>query len=75
MSRERRDQVGGDHYSRLPIQPIDFILGNGLGFCEGNIIKYVCRYRAKGGVEDLQKARQYIDFLIENEEKQQQDHE
>jgi len=40
---------------------------NGLGFCEGNVIKYVSRWREKGGVEDLKKARQYIDFLIQSE--------
>ena len=53
-----------EHYNKHAIQPINFILQNNLGFCEGNIIKYVCRYKDKGGVEDLQKARQYIDFLI-----------
>lgn len=63
-----REQVGGSHY-QTAIEPIDFILANGLPFCEGNVVKYITRWRAKGGVEDLKKARQYIDFLIENEAK------
>lgn len=52
------------HY-KMPIEPIDFILTNGLGFCEGNIIKYVSRYGVKGGLDDLKKARHYIDMLID----------
>ena len=60
-------QVGGDHYAVMKIQPIDFILANELGFCEGNVIKYLCRYKRKNGLEDLKKARQYLDFLIERE--------
>lgn len=58
-------QVGGTHYKDMPIQPIEFILKNGLGFCEGNVVKYVSRWRTKGGVEDLKKARHYLDMLIE----------
>lgn len=61
------EQVAGDHYRRMAIQPIQFITANNLGFCEGNIIKYVCRWPAKGGVEDLKKARHYIDLLIESQ--------
>lgn len=60
-------QVGGDHYAIMKIQPIEFILANELGFCEGNVIKYLCRYKRKNGLEDLKKARQYLDFLIERE--------
>lgn len=56
-----------DHYARLPIQPLDFITAADLNFLEGNIIKYVCRYRRKGGVEDLKKARVYLDRLIQEE--------
>ena len=61
------EQVGGDHYAIMNIQPIEFILANELGFCEGNVIKYLCRYKRKNGLEDLKKARQYLDFLIERE--------
>ena len=60
-----REQVGGTHYSDLAIEPIDFIIANNLGFCEGNVIKYISRWKAKNGIEDLKKARWYIDFLIE----------
>ena len=56
-------QVGGRHYE-LQIQPVEYIVKNGLGFCEGNVIKYVTRYKVKGGKEDLLKARHYIDMLI-----------
>jgi len=58
-------QCAGDHYD-MPIQPIEFILANDIGYCEGNIIKYICRYKRKGGIEDLEKAKHYIDFLIDN---------
>lgn len=60
-------QVGGDHYKMHGIQPWDFIASNGLGYFEGNIIKYVARWRHKGGVQDLEKARHYLDKLIEME--------
>lgn len=62
-----KEQVGGNHYKDMQIQPIEFITKNGLGFCEGNVIKYVCRYKHKNGKEDLLKARHYIDLLIELE--------
>lgn len=57
------------HYVAQGIQPIEYIYANKMGFLEGNVIKYVTRYRAKGGVEDLRKARQYLDWLIEHETK------
>lgn len=60
-------QVGGSHYKDLAIQPVEFIYANGIGFFEGNVIKYVSRWRSKGGVADLEKARHYIDMLIELE--------
>ena len=53
------------HYSRFPIQPLDFIEKNGLSFLEGNVIKYVLRAPYKGSrTEDLKKARVYLDRLI-----------
>jgi len=61
-------QIGGEHYL-TEIQPWDFILANNLSFLEGNIIKYICRYRNKGGVQDLYKADHYLKKLIETEEK------
>jgi hypothetical protein len=57
-------QVDGKHY-QLEIQPWDYITMNRLGYLEGNIIKYVTRYKEKNGVKDLEKARHYIDKLIE----------
>ena len=61
-------QVGGDHYRRMKIQPVTFVLENGLGYVEGCVVKYVSRWRAKNGVEDLRKARHFLDLLIEFEE-------
>jgi len=62
-------QVAGDHYKTLAIQPVEYIHRNGIGYMEGNVIKYVTRWRAKGhGLEDLKKARHYLDLLIEMEE-------
>ena len=56
-------QIGGEHY-KTSIQPIEFILANNLGFCEGNVVKYVTRWKDKGGVQDLKKAIHYLEFLI-----------
>jgi hypothetical protein len=64
-------QVGGTHYKTLAIQPIEYIFANGIGFAEGNVIKYVTRWREKNGVADLEKAKHYIEMLIENESKRQ----
>lgn len=60
-------QIGGNHYKEMPIQPIEFTHKNNLNFCQGNIIKYVTRYKSKNGIEDLKKAKHYIDLLIELE--------
>ena len=58
-------QVGGNHYKALDPEPWDVIARWGLGFFEGNVVKYLVRWRAKGGIEDLHKARHYLDKLIE----------
>ncbi len=60
-------QISGDHYKKYPIQPVEYIHKNKIPFIEGNIIKYVTRHRDKNGVEDLKKARHFIDLLIELE--------
>lgn len=60
-------QEGGEHYKSMAIQPVQFIHANGLGYFEGNVVKYVARHRSKNGVEDLKKARHYLDLLIELE--------
>ena len=64
-----RRQVGGSHYKDRAIQPVEYIHANGIGFFEGNVIKYVTRWREKAGVADLEKAKHYIDLLIELEAK------
>ena len=61
-------QIGGDHYKGIGIQPIEYIMANNLDFCEGNVIKYVSRWRQKNGLDDLLKAKHYLEFLIEREE-------
>lgn len=61
------NQVGGNHYKDLKIQPTEFIHANNIPFIEGNIIKYVIRHRSKNGIEDLKKAKHYIDLLIQFE--------
>ena len=60
-------QVAGNHYKDLPIQPVEYIHANALGYFEGNVIKYVSRWRNKNGVADLEKAKHYIELLIELE--------
>lgn len=58
-------QVGGDHYKKNAIQPWDYITSNQLGYLEGNIVKYVSRWKDKGGRQDLEKAKHYLDKLLE----------
>ncbi len=68
MSGANNTQVAGHHYKVKAIQPWDFIAANGLGYFEGNIVKYISRWRDKDGLDDLRKARHYLDKLIELEE-------
>lgn len=60
-------QVGGNHYKDLKIQPVEYIHANNIGYMEGNVIKYVSRWRTKNGLKDLEKAKHYIELLIELE--------
>ena len=60
-------QVAGDHYKKLKIQPIEYIMANQLPFAEGCIVKYANRWRDTGGVDDLRKLKQFCDFIIESE--------
>lgn len=60
-------QVGGDHYAKRGIQPLEYILANKLDFCQGNVVKYVTRFRDKNGAEDLKKVIHYAMFLLEDE--------
>ena len=63
-------QVGGDHYKKLAIQPVEYIHANKLGFAEGNVVKYVTRWRDKNGIKDLEKAKHYLDLLIQLEQRE-----
>ena len=58
-------QIGGEHYKKHAIQPVEFITKNKLGFLEGCVIKRICRYEDKNGREDLEKIKHEIDLLIE----------
>ena len=62
-------QVGGDHYKNLHIQPFQYVMDNDLNFMQGSAIKYITRYKDKGGIEDLKKAIHTIELLIEWETK------
>ena len=62
-----KKQIGGSHYKEMKIQPSKFINDNKLLFAEGNAIKYICRHNAKNGKEDLEKAKHYIDMIIERD--------
>ena len=58
-------QVGGDHYKGKGIQPVEYIFANDLSFFEGNIVKYITRWRTKGGVQDFDKVMHYAQMLKE----------
>lgn len=66
-------QVGGNHYKDLKIQPVEYIHANNIGYMEGNVIKYVSRWRAKNGIKDLEKAKHYIELLIQLETQRGED--
>jgi hypothetical protein len=68
-AKANEQQVGGAHYAVKAIQPWDYIIANDLGYLEGNIVKYVSRWKDKGGVQDLKKAQHYLQKLIEVTEK------
>ena len=60
-------QVGGSHYKHFKFQPTEFIMANELSFLQGCIIKRICRYKIKGGLEDLRKIQHEVDMIIELE--------
>lgn len=62
-----KKQIGGNHYKDKGIQPIEYILSNGLNYSEGNVIKYVTRHRDKNGAEDIKKAIHYLEFILDSE--------
>ena len=62
-------QIGGTHYRKMKIQPSEFVIENRLLYPEGNVIKYILRHQNKGGKEDLEKAKHFIDMIIERDYK------
>ena len=60
-------QIGGNHYKHLVIQPLEYIFKNKLPYLDGNIIKYITRHRDKHGIEDLRKAKHYLELIAEME--------
>lgn len=59
------EQIGGNHYKEMPIQPVEFCQRNKLKYCESAAIKYICRHREKGGRQDIEKAMHYLALLLE----------
>ena len=65
IQRADDTQVGGSHYKDKTLQPWDYIIANDLGYLEGNVVKYVSRWKNKNGIEDLKKAQHYLAKLLE----------
>ena len=59
------EQIGGDHYRKLVIQPVELIRDINANFFQGNVIKYVTRYKDKNGIKDLEKAKHYLELMRE----------
>ena len=68
LDEAQQEAIDPTQYNTHAIQPIEYIMANNLPVCEGNVVKYISRWREKNGVSDLRKCRQYIDFLIKQEE-------
>jgi hypothetical protein len=60
-------QVAGNHYKDMKIQVVEYCHKNKIPYMEGNVIKYVTRWTKKGGLEDLEKAKHYIDLILDME--------
>ena len=60
-------QIGGSHYKTMKIQPVEYILANQLGWCEGNIVKYITRHKQKGERKDIEKVIHYAQILLDTE--------
>ena len=68
-----KKQIGGSHYLKFKIQPSRFVVENKLLYPEGNVIKYILRHQNKGGKEDLEKAKHFIDMIIERDYKEEKE--
>jgi len=66
-SKPLSQQIGGEHYRQGSIQPIEYIHANEMDFFSGNVVKYITRWKYKNGLEDLKKAKHYIELLMEQE--------
>lgn len=66
-TNKKSNAIDPHHYKRFEIEPYEFISKNKLSYGQGNVIKYTCRYLFKNGIEDLEKAKMYIDFLIKEQ--------
>lgn len=64
-------QIGGEHYRKMKIQPIEFIHANNLDFLQGNVVKYITRHRDKNGAADVRKALHYCQLILELEYKEE----
>lgn len=60
-------QEGGDHYKKIPIQPVEYIVANDIAYREGNVIKYVTRHHTKNGAVDIKKAIHYLEMILETD--------
>lgn len=67
MTHPLHRQPGGTHYRKYAIQPVEYTVKNGLSFLAGNVVKYVTRYKDKGGEEDIRKAMHYLELILEFE--------
>jgi hypothetical protein len=65
MARKTNGQVGGDHYKKCGIEPVEYIHANNLDFFRGNIVKYVTRDKDKNGAEDIRKVIDYANMILE----------
>src|SRR6478752_5100235 len=62
-------QVAGNHYKGMKIQPMEYALANQLGYCEATAIKYLSRWKLKGGLDDLDKAIHFFELIKEHAQK------
>lgn len=67
VSTNTNNQVGGVHYEKMTIQPVDYIFSNSLDFFQGNVVKYISRHKTKNGAEDVLKAIHYCKMILKNE--------
>lgn len=68
LPEQSAKQIGGEHYKKCQIQPWDFVIANDLDYFQGSIIKYVTRWKDKGWIQDLHKAKHFLDKYIETME-------